>query len=247
MLNGKVALVTGASRGIGRAIAVQLAKEGADIAFCFHRAEDAARKTAELIAQTGRRCWYTQADLTQGTDASRLVDGTVEALGRLDILVNNTGTTQAKLFLETTDEDWDHLMDTNLKSAFMVSRRAAKVMRRNKWGRIIHIGSVGGERLLAGVAAHYAASKAGLSGLTLGMAKELARYNILVNCVAPGLIETDLSESFLTPEMKLAFKTYHPLRRAGTPQEVADLVAFLASDKSSYLTGETLVVGGGIA
>jgi NAD(P)-dependent dehydrogenase (short-subunit alcohol dehydrogenase family) len=129
----------------------------------------------------------------------------------------------------------------------MVSRRAALVMRRKRWGRIIHIGSIGGQRLVGGITAHYAASKAGMAGMTMAMAKELARYNILVNTLAPGLIKTDLADAFMTEKMMADFNEFHPLHRMGTSQEVADFVAFMASDKASYLTGETIVMAGGLS
>lgn len=247
MLTGKIAVVTGASRGIGRAIAVTLAKEGADVAFSYHRDDEAAAVTREAVEATGRRAWPFKGDLKLSEAADALVDGAVAQFGHIDILVNNTGTTQTKLFLETSDEDFDFIVDTNMRSAFMVSRRAALVMRRKKWGRIIHIGSIGGQRLCAGIAAHYAASKAGMAGMTLAMSKELARYNILVNNLAPGLIETDLSEAFMTEKMMADFNQFHPLRRMGTAQEVADFVAFLASDKASYITGESIVMAGGLS
>jgi 3-oxoacyl-[acyl-carrier protein] reductase len=247
MLKGKVALVTGASRGIGRAIAVHLAAEGADIAFAYHRDEEAAKETTRLIEARGRQVIALRADLKTSAGADTVVDGALAAFGRIDVLVNNTGTTQTKLFLETTDEDFDLILATNLRSAFMVSRRVAHDMRKRKWGRIIHIGSIGGQRLVGGITAHYAASKAGLAGMTLAMAKELARYNILVNTVAPGLIETDLANAFMTERMMEDFNSFHPLKRMGTPTEVASLVAWLASENSSYMTGETLVLSGGLS
>ena len=247
MLQGRTAIVTGASRGIGRAIAVTLANEGADVAFSYHRDDEAAEATRLAIEATGRRAWAFKGDLKLGEAAEALVNGAVEQFGHVDILVNNTGTTQTKLFLETSDEDFDFIVGTNLRSAFMVSRRAALIMRRKKWGRIIHIGSIGGQRLVAGIAAHYAASKAGMAGMTLAMSKELARYNILVNTLAPGLIETDLSDAFMTEKMMADFNQFHPLHRMGTAQEVADFVAFLASEKASYLTGETIVMSGGLS
>lgn len=247
MLVGRVALVTGASRGIGRAIAVQLAADGADVAFVYRQDEAAAAETAREIEAHGRQALPLRADLKTSEGADAVVDGTLEFFGRIDVLVNNTGTTQSKLFLEMTDEDFDMILATNLRSAFMVSRRAAHDMRKRKWGRIIHIGSIGGQRLVGGITAHYAASKAGMAGMTLAMAKELARYNILVNTVAPGLIETDLAQAFMTEKMMDDFNSFHPLRRMGTPTEVAELVAWLASDRSSYMTGETLVLSGGLS
>lgn len=247
ILVDKMALVTGASRGIGRAIAVQLASEGADVAFCYHRDDAAAEETRQAIEATGRRALALKADLKTSEGADDVVNGAIDAFGRVDILVNNTGTTQTKLFLETTDEDFDLILATNLRSAFMVSRRAALDMRKRRWGRIIHIGSIGGQRLVGGITAHYAASKAGMAGMTLAMAKELARYNILVNTVAPGLIETDLAQAFMTEKMMSDFNTFHPLRRMGTPDEVASLVAWLASERASYMTGETLILSGGLS
>jgi len=246
-LTGKIAIVTGASRGIGRAIAATLAAEGADVAFSYHRDDQAAAETQAAIEAHGRRAWAFKGDLKLSEAADALVAGTVERFGHIDILVNNTGTTQTKLFLETSDDDFDFIIDTNLRSAFMVSRRAALVMRRKKWGRIIHIGSIGGQRLVGGITAHYAASKAGMAGMTMAMAKELARYNILVNTLAPGLIKTDLADAFMTEKMMADFNEFHPLHRMGTSQEVADFVAFMASDKASYLTGETIVMAGGLS
>lgn len=247
ILADKVALVTGASRGIGRAIAVELAKEGADVAFCYHRDDQAACETQAAIEGFGRTALKLKADLKTSAGADYVVNETIARFGRVDVLVNNTGTTQSKLFLETSDEDFDMILSTNLRSAFMVSRRAADDMRKRKWGRIIHIGSIGGQRLVGGITAHYAASKAGMAGMTLAMAKELARYNILVNTVAPGLIETDLAQAFMTEKMMSDFNTFHPLRRMGTPDEVANLVAWLASERASYMTGETLILSGGLS
>jgi 3-oxoacyl-[acyl-carrier protein] reductase len=247
ILVDKMALVTGGSRGIGRAIAVQLASEGADVAFCYHRDDKSAEETRQAIEATGRRAFALKADLKTSEGADYVVNEAIAAFGRVDILVNNTGTTQTKLFLETTDDDFDMILATNLRSAFMVSRRAAMDMRKRRWGRIIHIGSIGGQRLVGGITAHYAASKAGMAGMTLAMAKELARYNILVNTVAPGLIETDLAQAFMTEKMMADFNTFHPLRRMGTPDEVASLVAWLASERASYMTGETLILSGGLS
>lgn len=247
MLSGKIALVTGASRGIGRAIAVHLAEAGADVAFSYFRDDEAALETARQITAAGRRCWYLKGDLRESAAADALVDGAVAEFGQVDVLVNNTGTTQTKLFLETTDDDFDLIIGTNLRSAFIVSRRVAQDMRKRRWGRIIHIGSLGGQRLVGGITAHYAASKAGLAGMTMAMAKELARYNILVNTVAPGLVKTDLANAFMTDKMMKDFSDFHPLHRMGTPQEVANLVTWLASDQSSYMTGETLVLSGGLS
>lgn len=247
MLAGRIAIVTGASRGIGRAIAATLAAEGADVAFSYNRDDAAAAETQAAIEAHGRKAWAFKGDLRESAAADALVKGCVEQFGHVDILVNNTGTTQTKLFLETSDEDFDFIIDTNLRSAFMVSRRAALVMRKKKWGRIIHIGSIGGQRLVGGITAHYAASKAGMAGMTLAMSKELARYNILVNTLAPGLIKTDLADAFMTEKMMDDFNAFHPLKRMGTVQEVADFVAFMASEKASYLTGETIVMAGGLS
>ncbi len=244
-MTNKIALITGGSRGIGKAIAISLAKEGINIGLIYRQRADEANNALKELQNLGVRAFAYQCDVRNLQEIDNAFQQCINDLGGIDILVNNAGVTQKKPFLEMDVESWEDVMNTNLRSAFYLSQQCARIMKQKKWGRIINIGSIGGERLISGVSAHYAASKAGLSGLTRIMAKELGRYNILANCLSPGLIETELSDYMNSIELK-EFKKIHPLKRMGTVQEVANMVAFLASEKSSYITGETIIVCGGL-
>ncbi|MBI2976412.1 MAG: 3-oxoacyl-[acyl-carrier-protein] reductase, partial [Chloroflexi bacterium] len=241
----KAALVTGASRGIGKAIALELAKRGTKVAVNYAKNADAAHEVVAAIKASGGEAVALQADVADTRAAAALVKSAHEAFGRLDILVNNAGTTRDMVIMMMPEEDWDAVMNTNLKSAFNCSKAAVKIMMRRRGGRIINISSVSGVMGNAGQT-NYSASKAGLIGFTKALAREVAPRNITVNAIAPGFIPTELTATM--PEaLKTATLNAIPLGRWGTAQEVADAVAFLASDQAAYITGQTLNVDGGMA
>jgi 3-oxoacyl-[acyl-carrier protein] reductase len=242
-LAGKVALVTGASRGIGRAVAIALATQGADVAICA-RTEAALTDVAGEIEALGRRAFVAVADLTDRSSADRVVAGTVEALGRLDILVNNAGVTRDGLVMRMKDEDFDTVVQTNLGGTFAFSRAATRIMIKQRSGRLIHISSVVGVKGNAGQA-NYAASKAGIVGLSLSLAKELAGRGITSNAIAPGFISTEMTAS-LSAEYRDKLLEMIPLGCFGTPDDVAAVVCFLAADESRYVNGEVIQVDGGM-
>lgn len=239
-LTGKTALVTGSTRGIGRAIAQTLASAGARVAV-VGRDQGKADEVAATLANDARGL---ACDLTDAAAATGLVDRAVQAIGGVDILVNNAGLTRDNLMLRMTDEDWQTVIDANLRAAFLTMRSATRLMMKKKWGRVINVASIVGLVGNKGQA-NYAASKAGLIGLSKSIAKEYASRNILVNVVAPGFIATDMTAA-MTPEAKTAMSGQIPLGRLGTPEDIAGLVAFLSSDLSAYITGQVLVVDGGM-
>ena len=244
-LSGKSALVTGGSRGLGRAIALRLASLGARVAINYHSNEEAARAVVEAIKTAGHgEGIILQGDVSKSDEAQRVVKGTSDAFGRLDILVNNAGTTRDNLLAMMKEEDWDFIISTNLKSVFNVSKAALRPMMRQKYGRIVNITSVAGVAGNPGQA-NYSAAKAGMIGFTQSMAKEYGAKNITVNAVAPGFIPTDLTNS-LPAEIKAQMIRMTPLGRFGTAEEVADVVAFFASDAAAYITGQVLRVDGGL-
>jgi len=244
-LEGKTALVTGGSRGIGRSIALILAEYGADVAITYASSVDAANKVKEEIESKGRQAKAIQADAVDLSKAEDVISEITDDWEKLDILVNNAGITRDNLILRMSEEDWDQVIDTNLKSIFNYSKAVAKPMMRNRGGSIINISSVVGLSGNAGQS-NYAASKAGIVGFTKSYAKELASRNIRANVVAPGYITTEMTEN-LDEKLLEAIKADTPLGRPGDADEVSQVVAFLASDLSSYITGETIRVDGGMA
>ena len=243
MLSDKVAIVTGASRGIGRAIALALASQGAKVVASARNAEALAQLAEEIKAQGGDALAVV-GDVALEDDANNLVKQAVEAYGQVDVFINNAGITRDGLLLRMKNADWDAVLDTNLKGAFLCTRAVAKVMSKQRSGRIINISSVVGEMGNAGQA-NYCASKAGLLGLTKSVARELARRNVTVNAITPGFITTEMTED-MTEKAQEAMTEQIPLGRPGSAADVANAVIFLASDQSAYITGQVLGVNGGM-
>jgi len=243
-LKDKIALVTGGARGIGRAIATSLAASGAIVVINYRGNQAAADEVVQAIAAEDGQALAIQADISQAAEVERLFKAVLDRYGQIDILVNNAGLTRDNILFRLKDEDWDTVLDANLRGAFFAIRAASRGMMKRRWGRIINIASVVGIIGNKGQA-NYAASKAGLIGLTKTVAKELASRNILINAVAPGFIETDMTAA-MTPEARETLSGQIPLERLGTPNDVAATVAFLASDFASYITGQVLVVDGGL-
>jgi len=244
-LTNRVAVVTGASRGIGKAIALELAKRGAKVVVNYRTHEDAALQVLEQIRESGGDGIIDQADISQFDQAQALIKNCVEHFGKIDILVNNAGITRDTLIMMMSEEDWDIVHATNLKGTFNCSKAAVRYMMRQKYGRIINITSVSGQMGNAGQC-NYSASKAGQIGFTKALAREVASRNITVNAIAAGYIETDIWEN-VPQEMKESFLKLIPLGRKGQPEEIAYAVAFLASDQAAYITGQVLGVDGGMA
>lgn len=240
----KVALVTGGSRGIGRAIAQTLGRRGATVVLSYAGNEAAATETVKAIVDAGGKAKAIRFDVADSEACSKAIDDVVKEFGRLDVLVNNAGVAIDGLLMRFKDEDWDKTLDTNLKGAFMLMRAVSRPMMKQKGGAIVNVSSIVGEMGNAGQAA-YSASKAGLIGLTKSVARELASRNIRVNCVTPGFITTDMTAG-LNDELKKKMADAIPLSRIGNAEEVANAVAFLASDLASYITGEVLKVNGGM-
>jgi 3-oxoacyl-[acyl-carrier protein] reductase len=239
-LVGKNALVTGSTRGIGRAIAESLAGAGARVAIV---GRDQAR-AAEAAGSVGSGARGFAADVGDPASVVALAEAVEKEFGQVDILVNNAGLTRDNILFRLKDDDWDAVLDANLRGAFVAIRAVARGMIKRRWGRIINIASVVGITGNKGQA-NYAASKAGLIGLTKSIAKELGSRNVLVNAVAPGFIETDMTAA-MTPEARAGLAGQIPLERLGTPQDIAGVVTFLASDQAAYITGQTIVVDGGM-
>jgi 3-oxoacyl-[acyl-carrier protein] reductase len=243
MPKGKVAIVTGASRGIGRSIALALAAAGARIV-AVDMILDGVEKLASEISAMGGEAIAVQGNVTVPADTELMIAKAVEAFGRVDILVNNAGITRDALLLRMKDEDWDAVLNVNLKGAFLCSRAASKVMAKQRFGRIINIASIVGQMGNAGQA-NYCASKAGLIGLTKSNARELAKRNVTVNAVAPGFIATEMTE-VLPDKVKQDLIAQIPLERLGSADDIAHAVLFLASEHSGYITGQVLGVNGGM-
>mgnify|MGYP003604356315 FL=1 len=240
----KVVLVTGASRGIGRAIALTLAEAGADVAVNYAGNAAAAEEVAAEIRKMGRRALILQGDVSQTEAAAAMLDAVVAEFGRCDILVNNAGITRDGLLMRMKEEDWDAVLNTNLKGVFNCTKAALKYMMKQRSGKIVNIASVVGIMGNAGQA-NYAAAKAGCIGFTKSVAKEVASRGITVNAVAPGLIATDMT-SVLPDKVIEEMAAGIPLKRAGQPVDVAKAVLFLVSDDAAYITGQTLNVDGGM-
>ena len=246
-LNGRVALVTGASSGIGRATAEALAANGARVAINFHRNEAGAAATRAQIVGAGGSAIIAQANVTRASEVQSLVERTVAEFGPIDILVNNAGSLVERLrILELTEERWDEVIDLNLKSAFLACQTVAGSMMKRKTGTIVNVSSIAGRTGGALGSIHYSTAKGGLITFTKGLAKELGPFGVRVNAVSPGVIDTPYHEQFSSPEMMKTYTSQIPLGRIGTPEEVAKVICFLASDAASYLTGETIEINGGM-
>lgn len=245
MLAGKVVLVTGGSRGIGHAIAIACAREGASVAISYSSAAHPALEVVRELTDMGAEAVSYKSDVSDFAAAGKLVADVIEDFGHIDVLINNAGITRDKLLIAMSEEDFDDVIAVNLKGAFAVSKHAAAHMIKRRHGRIINISSVSGLMGNAGQV-NYAAAKAGLIGMTKSMAKELAGRGVLCNAIAPGFIETDMTEK-LSDRIKEAVLPAIPLKRFGAADDIANAAIFLASDMSSYITGEVLVVDGGLA
>jgi 3-oxoacyl-[acyl-carrier protein] reductase len=244
LLEGKVAVVTGASRGIGRAIALELANRGAQVVVNYNRSADAAAAVVAAIEADGGQATAVQADVSDFSQARALIQAAVKAYGRLDVLVNNAGVTRDQLILMMKEEDWDTVVRVNLKSMFNTCKAAARVMLRQRYGRIVNISSISGIAGQGGQT-NYSAAKAGVIGFTKSLAKEMGSRQVTVNVVAPGLIPTDLTAD-LAEELCQKAIDLTPLGRLGRAEEVAYAVAFLASDEAAFITGAVLPVDGGL-
>jgi 3-oxoacyl-[acyl-carrier protein] reductase len=243
-LDGKAALVTGGARGIGRAIVLRLATQGADVAFSYKGNTAAAEETAAAVEALGRRALALQGDVREPASADALVKATLEAFGKVDILVNNAGITRDDLIMRMSEEAWRDVLETNLFGAFHMTKAVTRPMLKARSGRIVNITSVSGQAGQMGQA-NYSSAKAGLIGLTKATARELASRSITVNAVAPGFVLTELTRD-LPEALQAEITARTPLGRFGTTEEVADAVAFLASDEARYITGQVLAVDGGL-
>ena len=241
---GRVAIVTGGGRGIGRAIAVRLAEEGAKVAISYRSNDASAEETAERARAAGVKCELFKGDVSSPEDVGALFTGVGDAFGRVDILINNAGITRDNLMMRMKEEEFDDVLRTNLKGTYLCTRAALRPMVRARWGRIVNVSSVVGLVGNAGQA-NYAASKAGVIGFTKSVAREVAQRGITVNAVAPGYVETELTVA-LPENVKEQIRQQVPVGRFGEPEEVAEVVAFLAAEEAGYVTGQTIAVDGGM-
>ena len=243
-LKGKVALVTGGSRGIGREICFRLAEHGAAVAINYNQSPKQAKEVQARIESIGGRAITVQADVRKAAEAERMVQETIDAFGRLDVLVNNAGFNRDTLILRMSEQDWDEVMDLNLRAVFLCTKPALRPMMKQRWGRIINIGSVSG---LAGNAgqANYAAAKSGLIGFTRAVAREMGSRNVTANLIMPGLVITELTKD-IRPEIVAGVKQRLLIDRMGKPEDIAASVVFLASEDAGYITGQVLAVDGGL-
>ncbi len=242
---GKTALVTGGSRGLGRAVCLELAKGGASVVLCYAGNEAAAQETVREIEALGAKALAIRCDVSDAAQVDALVKAAVETFGRIDILVNNAGITRDNLLMRMSEADFDAVISTNLKGTFLCMKAVSRLMLKQRYGRIVNLSSVVGLRGNAGQV-NYAASKAGVVGMTKSLAKELASRGVTVNAVAPGFIETDMTAA-LTDAARAAAQGSIPMNRLGAPEDVAKAAAFLASDDAAYITGQVLAVDGGMA
>lgn len=245
ILNSKVAIVTGASRGIGREIALTLAESGADVVINYNGNKERAEQVASEVEKLGRKALVIQADVSSSEEVEKLISSTVDYFGKIDILINNAGITRDNLIIRMKEEDWDKVIDTNLKSVFLLSKSVSRLMMKQKSGKIINISSVVGILGNAGQA-NYVAAKSGVIGLTKSLARELAPRGINVNAIAPGYIETDMTDE-LNEEIKAKISEQIPLMKIGKPKDIANAAKFLVSDDAAYMTGQIIHVDGGMA
>jgi len=244
LLSGKTALITGGSRGIGEALVMAMAAEGADIAFTYLSSEDRAKKVMEDAAASGQKVRMYKSDASDYAQAEALVKDVVDEFGKIDILINNAGITKDTLMLRMSEEQWDKVIEVNLKSVFNLTKHALRPMLKNRGGSIINMSSVVGVFGNAGQA-NYSASKAGIIGFSKSIAKEVGSRGIRCNAVAPGFIETDMTHA-LTEEQQKAYIDNIPLKRLGTGKDIADACIFLGSDMSTYVTGQVISICGGL-
>ena len=242
---GKTAVVTGGSRGLGRAVCLELAKDGANVVLCYAGNEAAAGETVAACEALGAKALAVRCDVAKADEVKALMDAAVQAFGRIDILVNNAGITRDGLLMMMKEDDFDAVINANLKGAFLCMKAASRLMMKQRWGRIVNLSSVVGLRGNAGQV-NYAASKAGVIGMTKSLAKELATRGVTVNAVAPGFIDTDMTAAMPQAAREATLASI-PMGRMGAPEDVAKAVAFLASDEAAYVTGQVLAVDGGMA
>lgn len=243
-MKDRVAIVTGSARGIGKAIALELASKGAKVVINYAGSKDAALETAKLCQEKGAETLVIQGDVSKAEDCERIVKETLEGFGKIDILVNNAGITRDNLIMRMSEDDFDAVINTNLKSVYLMSKAVARPMMKNRYGRIVNVSSVVGIMGNAGQV-NYSASKAGVLGITKSLAREMATRNITVNAVAPGFIQTDMTE-VLSDEAKTSIAGTIPAGKLGTAEDVAHAAAFFASDEARYVTGQVVCVDGGM-
>jgi 3-oxoacyl-[acyl-carrier protein] reductase len=244
LLDGRTAIVTGGSRGLGRAIGRVLAREGADVAFNYLRDDTAAATTVAEIEACGRRAWAHKVSVLDGPGLAAMVREIDAATDGVDILVNNAGFGQVVPLALMEEEDWDRMLDTHVKGAFLATRAVLRTMVRRRYGRVVNVGSLAGIKMMQ-APVHYATAKAALRGFSEALAKEVGRYGVTVNCIAPGVLDEGVSDH-LPPARRDEYIRHCALRRLGRLDEAAEVVAFLASERNSYMNGATIVVDGGV-